>query len=164
MGGNSPGRLAAAIGLIVVLAAVLVWQVFDWSSDEPSGSDVVTIGTFAPVVVFDEEVWITAAQDALDAWARFASTGDLAVLDGFLDPAGPQYAQLVGEASTIGSGEAMYTFALENPTAVMRDGFPVVSGTVMISRDKEIVDEVVWDLHLIEGGTGWLLWTVEEAG
>ncbi len=164
MGGNSPGRLAAAVGLIVVLAAVLLWQFFDWSSDEPAGSDVVTIGTPAPVVVSDEAAWVAAAQDALDAWARFASTGDLAALDGFLDPAGPQYAQLVGEASTIGSGEATYTFVLENAAAAMRDGFPVVSGTVMILRDGEIVDEVVWDLHLIEGGTGWLLWTVEDRG
>ncbi|MDF1597367.1 MAG: hypothetical protein P1T08_14915 [Acidimicrobiia bacterium] len=164
MGGNSPGRLAAAIGLIVVLAAVLVWQVFDWSSEEPAGSDAVTIGTPVPVLVFDEEVWIAAAQDALDAWARFASTGDLAVLDGFLDPAGPQYAQLFGEASTIGSDEATYSFTLVEPTAAMRDGFPVVSGTVIIARDGETVDEVVWDLHLIEGGTRWLLWTVEDRG
>ena len=160
MGVANPWRLAAAIGLIVVLGAVLMWQIVDWPSND--AADDVTINTPAPVVVDDEEPWIDAAQDALDAWASFASTGDLAVLDGFFDPEGPQYAQLVGEASTVVTGGGSYSFVLVNPTAELAEGFPVVSGTVIVSRNGETTDELEWEIHLVEVDGRWLLWTTEE--
>ena len=162
MGGVSPWRMVGAIGLIITLAGVLVWQVVDWSGSEDRVSEEVTIGTPAPAVVPDEDLWIGAAQEALDAWAVYASAGDLAAVEGFIDPDGPQYAQLVAEASTIVPGGGTYSFILENPTAEMRDGFPVVTAMVVISLDEDPIDELVWDIHLMESGGRWLLWTVEE--
>ena len=162
MGGVSSWRMAAAISLIITLAGVLVWQVVDWSGSDDRTSEEVTIDTPPSTVVSDEDLWIGAAQEALDAWAVYASSGSFAAVERFLDPDGPQYAQLVAEASTIVPGGGTYSFLLENPTAEMRDGFPVVTATVVISLDGDPIDELAWDLHLIESADRWLLWTVEE--
>ena len=113
-------------------------------------------------MVSDEDLWIGAAQEALDAWAVYASSGDLAAVEGFVDPDGPQYAQLVAEASTLVPGGGAYSFILEDPTAEMRDGFPVVTAMLVISLGGDSIDELAWDVHLIENGGRWLLWTVEE--
>lgn len=161
MGAANPWRLAAAIGLIAVLAGVLVWQVFDRAPNDVSEVDTVSSSLSASVV--DEDVWIAAAQDALDAWARFGSTGDLSVLRGFFDAEGPQYGRLVGEAPTIVTGGGAYEFVLVEPSAVMNGGSPVVSGEVNVLRDGELLDELKWDIHLVVGDGGWLLWTVEDA-
>jgi hypothetical protein len=162
MGGVSPWRIAAAIGLIVLLTAVLVWQVVDWSGNDDRASEEVTVDTPPSPVVSDEDLWIGAAHEALDAWAVYASTGDLAVVEGFVDPDGPQYAQLLAEASTLVPGGGVYSFILEDPTAELRDGFPVVTALVVISLDGDSIEELAWDVHLIENGGRWLLWTVEE--
>ena len=162
MGSSSPLRIAAAVTLIAVLTAVLVWQVFDWSFEDPPPVDEVTFETPAPIVVTEEEVWIESAQDALDGWARFASSGDLGAVDGLIDPEGPQYAQLVGEASTLEVEGSEYGFTLEQATTEIRDGFPVVSATVVLTIDGEPFDEIAWDIYLVERSGTWLRWTVDE--
>jgi hypothetical protein len=83
-------------------------------------------------------------------------------VEGFIDPDGPQYAQLVAEASGLVPGGGAYSFILDDPIAEMRDGFPVVSAMVAISLDGDPIEELAWDIHLIEVGGRWLLWTVEE--
>ena len=162
MGGVSPWRMAAAISLIISLAGVLVWQVVDWSGSDDRTSEEVTIDTPPSTFVSDEDLWIGAAQEALDAWAVYASSGGLAAVEGFIDPDGPQYAQLVAESSTLVPGGGTYSFILDDPIAEMRDGFPVVSAMVAISLDGDSIEELAWDIHLIEVGGRWLLWPVEE--
>ena len=162
MGGSNPWRIAAALTLIALLAAVLVWQIFDWSSEDLPAVDEATFDTPAPIIVTEEEVWVESAQDALDGWARFASSGDLGALDRLIDPDGPQYEQLLGEASTLEPGDSEYRFKLGEASTEMRDGFPVVSGIVTLTVDGEPFDEIAWDIYLVERSGAWLLWTVEE--
>jgi hypothetical protein len=158
--------VAAAIGLIVGLAGVLAWLLIDSASnDEVSEADAATVDAPPPVIVKDEEAWIAAAREALDAWARFAMTADLSVVDGLFDPDGPQYAQLEGEVETIATQPAGYSFTLGEATVEVRDGSPVVSGSVVVAQGGELLDTLMWDIHLVAGPDGsWLLWTVDDAG
>lgn len=162
MSGSSPWRIVAALALIALLAAVLIWQIFDWSSEASPPVEEATFETPAPIIVTEEDVWIESAQDALDGWARFAGSGDLGALDGLVDPEGPQYAQLLGEASTLVRVDSEYGFTLGEATTELRDGFPVVAGIVTLSLDGEPFDEIAWDIYLVERSGAWLLWTVEE--
>lgn len=162
MGGVSAWRMASAIGLIVFLAGVLFWQIVDRPAGDEDGSKGVTVTTAELEVVSAEDSWIAAAQAALDAWALYASTGDLAVVQGLIDPNGPQFAQLLGEAPKIVAGGGTYSFVLDKPAAAIRDGFPVVSAGVVVSLDAEQIENLAWDIHLVEREGDWLLWTVEE--
>jgi hypothetical protein len=97
-----------------------------------------------------------AAADALQAWARFASTGDIdLVLDSFAED-GPQLRQLRSEVESIEPGPP-YTFELSN-AAIVGEG--IVRGTVTISRVGELEQVFRWDIELVRVDNRWKLWSV----
>lgn len=103
---------------------------------------------------------IAAAEEAMSAWARFASTGDLQAVKGVFAEDGPQYQQLVQEAPTLSNEGAHYRFALADPV-LLQPG--LVRGLVTVSRPGEPDQNYVWDveLRLMEGR--WQVWTVRTA-
>ncbi|HEX2370255.1 MAG TPA: hypothetical protein VHM94_13585 [Acidimicrobiia bacterium] len=112
---------------------------------------------------------ITAAREALTAWGRFAVSGDLDRLEGFLHPDGPQFEQLAAEAGTLADeplGPPPYTVMLVGPRIVERGpSGAVVRGGVKFARQGEPIQRYRWDLVMVPGEDGdWLLWTVVDRG
>jgi hypothetical protein len=95
---------------------------------------------------------------ALAAWARFASTGDLAEIEGFFVANGPQHTELVGEAVSrrVGDGEP-YVFRLEAAEAV---GPGLVSGRVVVERSGTVTHTAHWEIELRLHDGRWQIWTV----
>lgn len=110
---------------------------------------------------------IDAADAALDAWARFAVTGDLTLLDGTFDPNGPQYELLETEAgnrSTSTPDAIPYEIEFSNVSVdESKDLETVVGATLRWTRSGETEQSFGWDLVLRLGsGDRWLLWTVRD--
>lgn len=162
MGGGGAWRIASAFGLIAFLAGICLWQFIDPPAGGVIDSKDATVSRVGLTVLSEEESWIAAAQAALDGWAVYASTGDLAEVEGLIDPGGPQFAQLLGEASTIVNGGGSYSFVLDEPAASMRGGYPVVSAELAVLLDAEVIENLEWDIYLVEREGVWLLWTVED--
>ena len=109
-----------------------------------------------------------AARAALDAWAGFASTGDVAPLAESFHPAGPQLARLRAEASAVAaraSSERPYTFSATalRPAPASGDE-QLVAADVVVSRPGEADQRFAWELVMRRsGGQGrWVLWTVRD--
>lgn len=110
-----------------------------------------------------------AARAALDAWARFASTGDVAALRDTFDPAGPQLARLSAEAPSVAAraaGGPPYSFSatvLYITTGRNQDE-QLVAADVVLSRAGKPDQRFAWELVLRRSGpdAGWLLWTVRD--
>ena len=136
----------------------------------PAPAAVPTTGTPAtsatPSSHADTDPRIVAAEAALDAWGRFGVTGDLALLEGLFDPAGPQYALFVGEAPSLAAappGPPPYTFELSDPVVGETGGEPLVRGAVRVSRPGEAEQRFDWELILREDTEGgWRVWTVRD--
>ena len=97
-----------------------------------------------------------AAADALQAWARFANTGNIVlVLDSFAED-GPQLRQLKSEIDSIEPGPP-YTFELSDAVVV---GEGIVRGTVTIDRAGEPDQVFSWDIELVQEDGRWKLWSV----
>lgn len=112
---------------------------------------------------------IVAAREALTAWGRFAVSGDLDRLEGFLHPDGPQFEQLAAEAGTLADeplGPPPYTVMLVGPRIVeLGPSGAVVRGGVKFARQGEPTQRYRWDLVMVPGEDGdWLLWTVVDRG
>ena len=118
-----------------------------------------------PEIVLDREIF-AAAQRALAAWGEFAVTGDLDVVADTFDPDGPQYEQLVGEASSLAAnplGPPPYVFAMGTPEIDRpRPRRLILTGPVVLSRPGEPDQLFTWRLHLRWSGTEWLVWTVDD--
>jgi hypothetical protein len=97
-----------------------------------------------------------AAAEALNAWAGFANTGELAEVSDFFAINGPQFEMLATEAVRIETGEP-YSFELTNAELVAEG---VVRGIVTVSRHGEPNQVFRWDIELVREGHRWKLWTV----
>lgn len=97
-----------------------------------------------------------AAAKALNAWAGFANTGDLAEVSDFFATNGPQFEKLRTEATRIQTGEP-YVFELTS-AALVEEG--IVRGIVTVRRNGESNQVFRWDIEMVRNGAGWKLWTV----
>jgi hypothetical protein len=110
---------------------------------------------------------VVAARRALEAWGRFAVSGDLDELHDYFDVSGPQYGQLRVEAPALRSellGPPAYRFVLSN--AVIRRHRPErvdVAGKVSVSRSSEKTQTFNWVIVLRRETpeAAWSLWTVK---
>ena len=113
------------------------------------------------------EASLEAAQQALDAWGRFAVTGDLEELDGHFHPDGPQHAQLRNEAPAVrarADGGPPYEFQIEDATVEVYDSRHTrLRADVTLTRPSEAARSYKWRLELAPGPDGgWKLWTVSD--
>ena len=107
---------------------------------------------------------LVAAQDALDAWGRFAVTGDLG---GHFHPDGPQYAQLHSEVPAVRARKDRgppYELQIEDATVeVVHARHTRLHVDVTLTRPSEAARSYKWQLELVrEPDDGWKLWTVSD--
>jgi hypothetical protein len=180
-------RLALSVALVAVLAAALLAAL--WSSARPGGDQHPAPTTAAPggpapatsrppgstagkaatttptTTSHDHAALLEAARAALQAWGRFAGSGDLGLVRPYFWANGPQYQQFQQEAPTLRAAPGRpYSYALRAPVVQAAGRQPVVRGSVVISRLGEQSKTVRWDLHLRRDPTGrWRVWTVTAA-
>ena len=157
---SSPSRNRLLTGCAVVsIAAVLV---IGWLLLEPRQPREEA----PPETAFNSgEAPLEAAQQALDAWGRFAVTGDLEELNGHFHPDGPQYAQLQDEASAVrarSDGGPPYSFEIEDANVdALREQRALLHIKVTLNRPGEPVRSYRWELELVhQPQDGWTVWTV----
>jgi len=114
-----------------------------------------------------EEV-MGAAAAAVEAWGRFATSGDLGEVDDHFVRDGPQYRQFEQEAGArqAAAGGPPYRFTLLAPVLLddQPEGDRIVRGELELTRDGEPAQRFRWDLRLRRGEDGaWRVWTVLEA-
>ena len=136
-------------------------------STTPSTTSASTTATSAPTMPAAEteaEV-LAAARGALEAWGRFAVTGDLEPLGPWFAADGPQYAQLVEESTALKAaplGDPPYVVTLESATASLdAEGRAVVEGSVSFTRTGEATQRLEWRMTFHPGPQGWTLWSVQ---
>ena len=172
-----PWRVALAVLLVGVLAAAVVRFGLRAGGEDGAATTDAGAGTQAPIVTPPgtdgpttaapaAEAEVVAAESALAAWGEFAVTGDLALLDGVFDPAGPQYQEAEAEAPERQAddlGPPLYVFTLEDPEVIqVNDNHALVDAAVTMARPGEDDQQFTWRLHLTRRDGTWLLWTVEE--
>ena len=157
--GPPPWRRRAAVGVVIVLFLGVAYML---TAGRPQSA--TTAHGQGPASAPPVEL---AARAALDAWARFASTGDLDQLRDTFDPAGPQLARLTSEAPALRSRpltDDPYTFSatvLSVGAGPNRDE-QLVAADVVVSRPGETDQRFAWELVLRRSGGSWLLWTVND--
>ena len=153
----SRSRLLAGWALVSVTAVVVGWLLLGPQQPREQAP---------PEVAFSSgEAPLEAAQQALDAWGRFAVTGDLDDLDGHFHPDGPQYAQLRDEARAVrarSDGGPPYSFEIEDATVnAFHARRALLHVEVTLNRPGEPTRSLRWELDLVhEPHHGWTLWTV----
>lgn len=134
-----PWLKAAAVLILGGLAALMIAAFLLGRTSDPT-PEPLTSSTTVPTTAVDGPTAMPATEQALsavDAWADYARTGDLAPLGGTFDPAGPQYAMF--EANVADAPADDITFA---------------AGNVSESTDAQGVTTVSLDLAVTgEGGT-----------
>jgi type IV secretory pathway VirB10-like protein len=115
-----------------------------------------------------DEVLVATARAAIEAWGRFASTGQLAEVANAFVQEGPQYQQFVSEAPsrrTAALGPP-YTFTMDNPVVLpdQPEGDRLVRADLELAREGSVPQVFQWDLRLRRGDDGvWRIWTVQES-
>lgn len=110
---------------------------------------------------------LAVATDAVEAWGRFASTGDLSQVADHYVADGPQFQQFTSEAPALQAeaGGPPYRFTLGD-AAVLGDqpaGDRLVRGTLELTREGQPPQRYRWDLRLRRIADGsWRVWTVLE--
>ena len=99
---------------------------------------------------------IEAASAAIDAWAAFATSGDIESLSGWFADDGPQFSQLQSEVGSIVPG-GDYDFALTE-AEVVEPG--LVRGSVTVTGASGPTQTYRWDIELIRQNNHWKVWTV----
>ena len=173
---------AAVAGALVV--AAIVSMIGD-RSPEASGESGVTptnamstltvVGTrgltavrsVEPTAFRDSNVRLVSEQ-VLDAWGRFATTGDLDPLRTLFHPLSPQLPLLEAEAERAPADSLErppYVFTMEMPVIKpSAPGFVTVEGSVVNMREGEFVSRATWLLVVTQLGDQetWMIWTLEE--
>jgi hypothetical protein len=108
-----------------------------------------------------------AARAALDAWARFADSGDVDHLGVAFDRGGPQFARLQSEARVLATrpaAGARYSFTATGLRVSPRgqDEERVVEADVVVSRAGETDQRFAWQLVMRNSEGQWRLWTVRD--
>lgn len=168
-GDRRPPRagMPLAVVLVVGLVGAVGWTVRRPASPPPSAASVPTtlVSTTTTSVALTTTVApaepgpIEGAQAALDAWGRFAGSGDLGELRSHFAPDGEQLAQLRLQAGAVAVGEP-YRVRLENPSAHDDGDGMTVIGDVVWTRAGEPEQRYRWAIELQRAPVGWLLTTV----
>ena len=153
-------RRRAAVAVVGLLLLAVGYML---SAGSPRGGGVPPT-TEAPPVESPVE---KAVRAALDAWAKFASTGDLGPVRATFDPAGPQLARLNSEAAGVKArpaGGGPYTFSAKVfgvGSGRDRDE-QLVTADVVVTRSGEADQRFTWELVMRHTDGRWLLWTVRD--
>jgi hypothetical protein len=106
------------------------------------------------------------AREALAAWGRFATTGDISVVDGWFDPDGPQYRKLAEEGRAGAAGnQGTHVVTVSDATVVRDDGREaVVSLLAHWTPPGRPTEDFAWAVVLrSDDATGrWVVWTAQE--
>lgn len=155
----------AAVGLLTltVLVRVVVPGVV---GGDGSAHPEAARATPTSAGVTSQDPRISAAEAALSAWGRFASTRDVADLADTFDLVGPQYRQLQTEQEGGGKatlGLSSYRVTLEAPrvrqTSADRS---LVEGTIVWTGMEGTDQRYHWELELRSRAGAWRLWTVRD--
>lgn len=172
-----PPRLGMPLALVVVvvLLGALVWSSTrsgaEHEAEAPSATPPTTAPSSAPTTTAAPATTSTvrapgpieSARMALVAWGRFAGSGDLRELDGYLAPDGEQYEQLRTEAGSIRAGES-YRVLLENASVSdSGSGITTVTGDVVWARPDQPDQRFRWAIDLRCEAAACLLVTVRTA-
>jgi hypothetical protein len=155
-----------AAGGVVMALFIGVGYMLTLGRPPGAGSPGIAEAPPAPAAPAGESVE-EAATAALNAWARFADSGDVDQLGPAFDLAGPQYARLRAEAPVLAAtpaGGAPYGFTA---TGIQvrpggGDGERVVVADVVVSRPGETDQRFAWELVMRKSEGHWRLWTVRE--
>lgn len=109
---------------------------------------------------------VTAVEEGLAAWGRFAVSGDLDVLEPWFDNEGPQYGLLAAEAARLAAsplGLPEYSVTMSAPqVGEVHHGEASVEGRVVFARTGEPSQSFWWSVLVRRSKVGWRIWTVEE--
>lgn len=172
-GDRRPPRLGMPLAVLFVVALI---GAIGWTVSRPASAPQATapVPTTAPAIVSTTTTPrlptttsppeppgpIEGAQAALDAWGRFAGSGDLGELAEHFAPNGDQLARLRLEAGTLTVGDP-YRIRLANPSAVDEGtGTVTVTGDVIWTRADEPEQHYRWAIELQRSPSAWLLVTV----
>jgi hypothetical protein len=163
-----------AVGVVVVLVGILVLLLSSSkpqppatssASNGPVGSQTAPTPTSVPPVAPDAATLIAATQQALHAWAAFATTGDLRVVQPCFWPDGPQYHEFQREAAQRGGmapDGPSYSYQLSGLSVQAAAAQPTVRGTVTVRRPGSRPASFTWEFFLRydQASRRWRVWMV----
>lgn len=132
-----------------------------------SSTDAVTVAE--PVPVIGTEVRSAggsveeAVNAAMEAWGRFAVSGDLDEVSGWFAGDGPQYRQFEEEAEELASdqiGPPPYSVVVENLRVESSESEARAGGRFVFVRTGEASRSYTWVVVLTRRDGRWLVWTV----
>lgn len=160
---TSTWRWAVVFVIIGGLSATLLWQTTRAPDDPPRTSATDRAASGSSQVASASDEILEGLAGALDAWGRFAVTGDVGLLKGRFDPNGPQYRQLQSEAPGLRAGPPAYSVTIASPEIdVEGEESARVVGTVTFEREGELPQTFEWQITMRRDTSGWRLWSVEE--
>ena len=159
-------RVRAAAGVVIALFLGVGYMLTLGRPPGAASPGIAEAPPRAPAGAAGESVE-DAARAALDAWARFADTGDVDQLEAAFDPGGPQLAGLRAEAPGLAARRAAGA-----PYAFTANGMQVGPGRsadervviadVVVSRVGEADQRFAWELVMRREEDRWPLWTVRD--
>ncbi len=105
---------------------------------------------------------IDVARRGLEAWGRFAASGDLDEVASWFS-SGPQWERFVEETKRGGVDGVAYSVSLTEVEVSEVEDEAVVLGRVVFVRTGEAAQVFRWRIVLVFEGREWRIWTVEEA-
>ena len=166
---DEPGEVVArgeAVAAAGVVIALFVGVGYMLTLGRPPGAERPSV-VEAPAAVPVSELVEDAARAALDAWARFADSGDVDHLEAVFDPGGPQFARLRTEAPGLAASPAAgapyaFTATAMQVGAGSYEDERVVVADVVVSKVGEADRRFAWELVMRTSEGRWRLWTVRE--
>ncbi|MBK5267264.1 MAG: hypothetical protein JJE47_07500 [Acidimicrobiia bacterium] len=169
-------RMVIAVSVVTGLAVSL--GVVAWAggpkpgSDEGLGNATTIPGATTPLssaprststVLSDASIGDAVrvgVREALTAWGRFAGSGDLADVEEFFDPHGPQWSVFEEEAGLVGTS-FMAEVEEESLTIDGRSAAFVASITFVAGGGESL--RAKWEIELRPDPDGrWLIWSVRD--
>jgi hypothetical protein len=167
-----------AAGLVIALMVSLLGEgvpttEIDQLAEKTDASTTIpapttSIPTTTTVLVNASEDVREAGEAALEAWGRFAGSGDLAILHEHFHPLSPQLTLLAAKAAALTQApldESPYSFVMTEPLVNLQSSrLALMQGTVITTRGEETLSELDWRLTFAwsEETESWLVWTIEE--
>lgn len=130
----------------------------------PEPIAVSSIAARPPTTVLSEVSVVEAVRgsvaEALGAWGEFAGSGDLADVEGFFDPHGPQWSVLEEESGSTGTS---FSVVVEEESLVLegRSAIFLASVTFVAEGAESLAAEWHIELRMAPDGR-WLIWSVRD--
>ena len=161
-----PHRWRPFAGLVLIATLTIAAVVAVTGPRERSVANVpVSVPATSSVPRPPVDPVLTAVADAVDAWERFGSSGDLAAVAGPFDEGGPQFRRFRDEAEALRRRPAT-DLRLQLRSSLRRqtpDG-PVVDAKVEMFRGDSEPVTLSWEYVLRQKGATWTVWTVRGSG